>query len=212
MKQERVKKDHETEIENMHGYFEKRVQAALDDQQAAHLNELSNIQRTLNEQKSVRSELESKVSVLIQEMEKRDREIQLRNDEIAGLKQQVIVTERNKVSEVEELKTLYDQRKRADTADLEVRLSAERSAFGIQVMQLQQKIEELEQNKDTLIRDNTELRRRIEERGKELDQLRMRESSLVSDRQRELEDLRKQLEQFKRLYRVNYYLIVLRES
>lgn len=199
---DKLKRDHEDELENLKDYFHKKLQSAIEDQQIAHEKVIDSMQRALNDHKNKRSEIENKILVLGQELERRDREIKQYTEDISSLRQQLTTMEKNKNNELEDLKNHYEHRKRADVRELDIRLSAEKSAFETQALQLQQKLEELQQNAEALYRENIELKGRLGDRNRELEQLRVRESSNTMSRNQEVDDLRKQLEQSKRLYRV----------
>lgn len=170
--------------------------------------ELAGKQEELYISENKNRELESRIRALERntshDIEQKEQELRQKKEEIANLRQQLVMNDKAKYSEIEDLKTQFEQRKKFESKDFEVRLSAERSAFETQLMQLEQKVEELQQNNETLYRDNVDLKNFLDMRTKELENLRAAENSNTSSKQQEVEDLRKQLEQYKKLFRVRF--------
>lgn len=202
-RREKMHRDHLDEVEQLKDYLNKRLQTALDDQKLVYENELGNLQRALNEQKNHRKELENRMEHLSNELEHRERDLRQKQEDLAGLRQQIVVIEKNKTNEVEELKAQFDHKKKMNQTEQEIRFSAERSSYETQIMQLQQKLDELENKTDSKEKDINELRNRLEDKARELDNLRAREIASSSAKQQEIDDLKKQLEHTKRLYRVS---------
>lgn len=123
------------------------------------------------------------------------------------MREELLAVEKSKIREVEDVKAQFEHWKNIDIRDQEIRFSAERSAFETQIMQLQQRLEELQQGKQSLTNENNDLRHRIEEKVREFELQRSKENSLVNSKQLEIEELRKNLEHFKRLYRVSKFFL-----
>ena len=84
-----------------------------------------------------------------------------------------------------------------DPKDFEIRFSAERAALEAQILQLRQKMNELQKTNDELARENNDLRNELKRKIADAQKLK-----LSSDRGLEFEDLRKQLDHYRRLNRV----------
>lgn len=177
---------------------EKKLKEALEEQTHKHNVEMKEIQKALDEQKKQKIELEDRVSKLSHEVEMRDRELQQKTEDVATLRHQIIVTEKSRSVEIEELRTHFEHKTKIELKDSEIRISAERAAFETSIMQLQQKVEELQQNVDVLYKDKAELKDLLGIKSRELESLKARESS----KQEELEEAKKQMEHLKRLLRV----------
>lgn len=199
---ERMQKSQQATIEELTAHLNK-LQNVLDEQNLLHETDNANFNRALNEQRAHRREQENKMHLLEKEIEKLKDEVNQKSSEIERLKEEVVIVEKSKVVQIEELRTHWENRKKTDAMDYEIRFSAERSAYETQIMQLQQKLEEFQESDETLRAEISEMRAQLEEKHREFDTLRARESSMATGRYQEMEELRKSLENFKRLYRVN---------
>ena len=180
-----LKRNQEEEFFNLKEYFYTKLQNSLNEKQLSSDTELN--------------ELRNKISLLNEEIEKLDRELKEKNDELAKQYHQRLMIER----EIDDLKAEYEQRKRDDFREFELRLSAERSTFETQLMQMSQKIEVLQQNNQKVHNDNIVLKEQLSDKIKELDLSKTKENMIDLVLQQELEEAKKQVDLFKKLYKVS---------
>lgn len=91
-----------------------------------------------------------------------------------------------------------------DPKDLEIRFSAEKAVLETQILQIKQKLIELHKRNDELAFENKDLRNQIRKKDEEIEAQKAEENRFVAGRSNELDELRKQLDHFKRLHRVTY--------
>lgn len=89
-------------------------------------------------------------------------------------------------------------------SDYEIRLQAERTTFGTQIMQLKQKIGELETEIEDLSKDNQRINLLYLEKKKEADVLKNSHGAMEYGNHEELVHLRKENEQLRRMLNVNF--------
>lgn len=129
------------------------------------------------------------------------------------MEQQQSAFEKEKADELERHQQALDQLNREvetlraatiDPKDLEIRFSAEKAVLETQILQIKQKLIELHKRNDELAFENKDLRNQIRKKDEEIEAQKAEENRFVAGRSNELDELRKQLDHFKRLHRVTY--------
>jgi len=146
-------------------------------------------------------ELQKTITLLNNEIDRVTGLCEEKENEIGSWRDRYHDLDNLRCTEIEEITTQFETLKRnsLQSGDYEIRLQAERSAHETQVMQMRQKIAELETEIGDLMKDNERINVLYLQKKKEIDILKSSHGALESGTSEELTQLRKENENLKRL-------------
>lgn len=97
---------------------------------------------------------------------------------------------------------LEARRHYVDPRDLEVRFSAQKAALETQILQLKQKLSEVQKYNDELSHENKSLHNDLKTKDNEIEKQRDQVDQISADLNNQLNELKKQLDHYKKLNRV----------
>lgn len=145
------------------------------------------------------SRIEARLSLVLREKEQLELLLQEKTKEAQSWVSRYHSLQEDLNKRYDELCIRFEEYKRANSSfDIEAKFKAERMAYETQIMQLKQRITELDEINKVLSADSKKLAKSNADKFRELDQLRAEYSRLEAEYSRDTHESRTQLDQFKR--------------